>query len=150
MDRIAIFGCGGSGKTFLARRIAELLDLPLTHLHAVQFDADWNPLSDEEFGARQGELTANPRWPLKGNNVATLPVRLAANDTVICLGLPATTGLLGIVQRCWRYRGGQHERDGVDDRMIVGFLRYTATAQPSVPGPKDFSPNTRPALVLLP
>ncbi|WP_040714202.1 topology modulation protein [Nocardia takedensis] len=124
MDRIAILGCGGSGKTFLANQLAELLTLPLTHLDAVYYDADWNPLPTDEFAARQRELTAAPRWLLEGNYAATLPIRLAAADTVIFLDLPATTCLLGIAQRRWRYRGGQHERDGVYDRITLGFLRY--------------------------
>ncbi|MGW4370332.1 hypothetical protein ACWEKT_32275 [Nocardia takedensis] len=124
MDRIVILGCGGSGKTFLANQIAELLDLPLTHLDAIHYDADWNPLPGEEFAARQRALAAAPRWLLEGNYAATLPIRLAAADTVIFLDLPATTCLLGIVQRRWRYRGGQHERDGVYDRITIGFLRY--------------------------
>ncbi len=33
--------------------------------------------------------------------------------------------LPGVVQRRWRYRGGQH-RDGVHDRITWGFVRYIA------------------------
>lgn len=124
MDRIAILGCGGSGKTFLANQIAALLDLPVTHLDAVYYDTDWNPLSADEFAERQRELTAEPRWLLEGNYASTLPIRLATADTVIFLDLPATTCLLGIAQRRLRYRGGQHTRDGVYDRITLEFLRY--------------------------
>jgi adenylate kinase family enzyme len=31
MDRIAIIGCGGSGKTFLANQLAAHFDLALAH-----------------------------------------------------------------------------------------------------------------------
>jgi ABC-type phosphate/phosphonate transport system ATPase subunit len=43
VDRIAIIGCGGSGKSTVARQLAQILDAPLTHLaltsrrHANQF-----------------------------------------------------------------------------------------------------------------
>ncbi|MGH3824985.1 MAG: hypothetical protein ACRDRA_19430 [Pseudonocardiaceae bacterium] len=32
MDRIAIIGCGGSGKTIIGRHLAAVIDVPITHL----------------------------------------------------------------------------------------------------------------------
>lgn len=124
MDRVVVIGCGGSGKTYLARRLAEHLNLPLTHLDGVYYDADWNPLSQDDFTDRQRELVAQPCWLIEGNYASTLPVRLASADTVIFLDLPAITCLAGILQRRWRYRGGQHARDGVYDRITWNFVRY--------------------------
>ncbi len=122
-QRIVIIGCGGSGKTHLANQLAPLLGLPLTHLDTVYYDADWNPLPVEEFQAIQQRLVTGPRWLIEGNYAGTLPIRLAAADTVIFLDLPAITCITGVLQRRWRYRGGQH-RDGVYDRITWGFLRY--------------------------
>lgn len=78
----------------------------------------------DEFSARQGELVAAERWIIEGNYAATLPIRLAAADTVIFLDIAATTCLWGIAQRRWRYRGGQHDTDGVYDRITWKFVRY--------------------------
>ncbi len=36
--RIAVIGCGGSGKTHLARRLGALLNVPVIHLDAVYYD----------------------------------------------------------------------------------------------------------------
>lgn len=124
MDRIAVIGCGGSGKTRLARQLAAVLDLPLTHLDGIYYDADWHELPQEEFADRQRELVDRPRWLIEGNYASTLPIRLAAADTVIFLDLPAVTCLLGVLQRRWRYRGGQHANDGVFDRITISFVRY--------------------------
>lgn len=124
MDRIAIIGCGGSGKTHLANELATLVNLPLTHLDGVYYDTDWNPLPPEEFAALQRDLVAQPRWLIEGNYAGTLPIRLAAADTVIFLDLHAITCLAGIAQRRWRYRGGQHAKDGVYDRITWNFVRY--------------------------
>lgn len=124
MDRIAIIGCGGSGKSTVARQLARILDVPLTHLDTTYYDEQWNPLPQDEFAAQQEKLVAGERWIIEGNYAGTLPIRLAAADTVIFLDLPAVTCLWGITQRRWRYRGGQHQADGVYDRITWNFVRY--------------------------
>lgn len=37
---------------------------------------------------------------------------------------PRLPGLTGILQRRWRYRGGQHAKYGVYDRITWNFVRY--------------------------
>src|SRR4051812_20094908 len=123
VDRVVVIGCGGSGKTHLSWRLAVLLSVPLVHLDAEVYDAEWRPLSAEAFAARQREIIAGPRWVIDGNYVTTLPVRLVAADTVVFLDLPAWACLAGLVRRRWVYRGGQHA-DGVYDRITGEFLRY--------------------------
>lgn len=123
MDRIAIIGCGGSGKTVLSHQLAAALGISVTHLDAVYYDNGWTPLPAEKFAAIQHELVAADRWIIEGNYASTLPIRLAHADTVIFLDLPALTCLWGIAQRRWRYRGGQHA-DGVYDRITWSFIKY--------------------------
>lgn len=48
MERIAILGCGGSGKTVLARGLGAALSLPVTNLDACYYDASWNPRTTAE------------------------------------------------------------------------------------------------------
>lgn len=124
MNRIAIIGCGGSGKSMIARQLARILDAPLTHLDAVYYDVNWTPLPKDEFVAKQEKLVAGERWIIEGNYAGTLPIRLAAADTVIFLDIPAATCLWGVAQRRWRYGGGQHPQDGVYDRINWSFVRY--------------------------
>lgn len=124
MNRIAVLGCGGSGKTTLANRLGTTLGLPVTHLDAIYYDPHWNPLPQDTFAAVQRELVAAPRWVIDGNYATTLPIRLAAADTVLFLDLSAATCLLGVLRRHLRYRGAQDGRDGVYDRANRGFLRY--------------------------
>ena len=126
MERIAIVGCGGSGKSHLARVLAGHLGITPVHLDVVYYDNDWKPLDQETFASLQRHLVAAPRWIIDGNYASTLPIRLEAADTVIFLDLPAWACLWGIMQRRLRHGGGQHDAIGVYDRITWNFLRYTA------------------------
>ncbi len=126
MDRIAIIGCGGSGKSTVARHLAAVLDAPVTHLDTIYYDEQWNPLPQNEFAAKQEKIVSSERWIIEGNYASTLPIRLRAADTVLFLDLPAASCLWGIAQRRWRYRGGQHAQVGVYDRITWSFVRYIA------------------------
>jgi adenylate kinase family enzyme len=124
VDRIAIIGCGGSGKSHLARTLGTRLGITPVHLDALYYDENWEPLDQETFARLQRELVAAPRWIIDGNYASTLPIRLEAADTVIFLDLPGWTCLRGILQRRLRHGGGQHQAIGVYDRITWNFIHY--------------------------
>jgi adenylate kinase family enzyme len=124
VDRIAIIGCGGSGKSHLARELGKVLGVTPVHLDGLYYDENWQPQDKEQFAGLQRELVAAPRWVIDGNYASSLPTRLEAADTVIFLDLPAWTCLRGIAQRRLRHRGGQHAAIGVYDRITLNFIRY--------------------------
>ena len=51
MDRIAIVGCGGSGKSWLARSLGSLLGVTPVHLDGLYYDLNWKPLDHDRFAA---------------------------------------------------------------------------------------------------
>jgi adenylate kinase family enzyme len=124
MQRIAIMGCGGSGKTTIGRQLADQLGTQITHLDAIYYDDQWNKMDADKFTAVQEELVVAQTWVIDGNYAGTLPIRLKRADTVIFLDLPALTCLWGIAQRRRKYRGGQHDNTGVYDRITWGFVKY--------------------------
>jgi adenylate kinase family enzyme len=124
VDRIAIIGCGGSGKSHLARSLGTLTGITPVHLDALYYDQDWKPLDKQQFAAVQRDLVTAAQWIIDGNYASSLPIRLQAADTVIFLDLPGWACLWGIAQRRVRYRGGQHKDIGVYDRITWNFVRY--------------------------
>jgi adenylate kinase family enzyme len=116
MQRVAIIGAGGAGKTVLANQLSVLLNLPVTHLDALRYTPTWHPVPEDEFVAAQRVVTATDRWIIDGNSLASMSIRFAAADTIVFLDLPARVCLWGVLRRRWRYRGGQHA-DGVHDRI---------------------------------
>lgn len=124
MDRIAIMGCGGSGKSHLARSLGIALGITPVHLDGLYYDADWKPLDKDTFADLQRDLVAAPRWIIDGNYASCLPIRLQAADTVVFLDLPGWACLWGILQRRLRHGGGQHQAIGVYDRITWDFVQY--------------------------
>lgn len=122
--RIAIIGCGGSGKTTLGRRLATALEVPLTHLDVLYYDDEWNTLPKDKFAAVQEELVAQERWIIDGNFASTLPIRLQRATTVIFLDIHPLTCLAGIARRRIKHGGGQNDATGVYDRIHWGFIKY--------------------------
>ncbi|WP_106400082.1 P-loop NTPase family protein [Actinocorallia populi] len=124
MERVAVIGCGGSGKTTVGRRLAAVIGTTVTHLDAVYYDEHWNGLPQEEFAAVQEGLVAAPAWVIDGNYASTLPIRLRRATHVVFLDPPVLTCLWGVLQRRLRHRGGQHDETGVYDRITWGFVKY--------------------------
>jgi hypothetical protein len=87
MQRIAIIGCGGSGKTTIGRRLAAAIGTQITHLDAFYYDDEWNTLPPDKFAAVQEELVSADTWVIEGNYAATLPIRLKRATHVIFLDL---------------------------------------------------------------
>jgi adenylate kinase family enzyme len=124
--RVAVVGCGGSGKSVLARQLGVVLGIPVIHLDEIFYDHDWNPLTANEFDAVQRQLVTTPEWVIDGNYLSSMPIRLAASDTVVMMDVPTLMALWGVFQRWWRYRSGQHG-DGLHVRVTPEFLGYVAS-----------------------
>ena len=63
MQRINVVGMSCSGKTTLARAIAERLGVPHVELDALYWERDWTPASDETFRARVATAVARAGQP---------------------------------------------------------------------------------------
>lgn len=126
MRKVAVVGCGGSGKSHVARELGRILDAPVTHLDAAFYDDRWNALPIDQFTDVQRELVAQPRWVIDGNYNSTLQVRLEACDTVVLMDVSTVAALYGIFSRQIRHGAG-HKGNGVHNRIHWGVIKYVAT-----------------------
>jgi adenylate kinase family enzyme len=112
--RVAVLGCGGAGKTTLARTLADRLRLPVVHgdLHR----AEW-----ERF---QPVVLARDAWVIDAMRLGSLDERLAVADTAVFIDRGALACLLGVFRRRLRYRGGMHADHGVADFINWEFVRW--------------------------
>ena len=100
MQRVMIIGCGGAGKSTLARALGEKTGLPVVHLDQIWWaPGNWQHMEKEEFDARLLEEMKKPQWILDGNFNRTIEMRLKECDTVIYLDLPRMTCLLSWIKR---------------------------------------------------
>ena len=100
MNRVMIIGCGGAGKSTLARNLGEKTGLPVVHLDQIYWSpGDWQHLEREEFDALLMKELEKPRWILDGNFNRTMELRLERCDTVIYLDFNRITCIAGWLKR---------------------------------------------------
>ena len=89
MKRVAVFGNAGGGKSTLARRLAELTELPLYVLDMMQFNPGGVKVPQHEFLQAHADLLRRDEWIIDGfGNAALAWERFAVADTLIYVDLP--------------------------------------------------------------
>ena len=132
--KILVIGCGGAGKSTLARRMEERFSLPVVHLDKLWWLPGWVHRTQEEFDALLAVELKKPCWIMDGNFVRTLPERLQACDCCIFLDLDTKTCLDSAYARAEEFRGrarpdmteGCEEYvDPAFEEWILGFREKT-------------------------
>lgn len=126
MQRIAIVGCGGAGKSVLARKRGELTGIEVFHLDALLWQPGWVMTPRDEELALQQALIARPSWIIDGNYSGTQPLRLEAADAIVFLDLTRWICLWRILKRSIRYRGKTRPDQGPDcpEGVDLGFWKW--------------------------
>ena len=122
MTRILLLGCAGSGKTTLARRLAEKTGAPV-----IDLDAIWRGKTQEtpEFRQTMATLHAADAWISDGNFAAvTFDLRIPRTDLVVWLHRPRLTCAWRAVRRVFQ-KGEMHQRGDLLTvlKFIWGFDR---------------------------
>lgn len=100
VHRILLYGVTGSGKTYLAERLAEATGIPW---HSVDDEIGWAPGWVEVPGGEQRrrieEICAGPQWILDSAYGSWRDVVLSRADLVVALDYPRWFSLQRLVRR---------------------------------------------------
>jgi adenylate kinase family enzyme len=108
MEKVAVFGNAGAGKSTLAKRLAAITGLPLYPLDTIQFRAgryrpeekDGGKDPREEYLKIHADLLKQDRWIIDGyDSVASACERFDAADTLVYIDLPLLTHYWWITKR---------------------------------------------------
>lgn len=138
MRRVLVIGSGGAGKSTLARRLGEALDIEVVHLDVEHWRPGWVEPSKDEWKRKVEELLRGEEWIIDGNYSGTMEMRLAACDTVVFIDLPRTLCVWRALKRVVTYRHGRRPdmAEGCEESFDLKFLKwiwdYPKRTQPKV------------------
>ncbi|WP_408098371.1 adenylate kinase [Peredibacter sp. HCB2-198] len=88
MKKIIVVGTTASGKSTLARKISQILDIPHVQLDVLFWGPNWTESSDELFFAKIQTAVQGDSWVVDGNYSRGNHLTWPHADTVIWIDLP--------------------------------------------------------------
>jgi adenylate kinase family enzyme len=125
VERINVVGASGSGKSTVASRLSEMLDIPHVELDALQHQPGWAQLPVEELREQVTELTSGPRWIVDGNYSSILgDLVWSRADTLVWLDLPRAAVMRQLVPRTVTRAVTRRELWNGNREPITGLIRW--------------------------
>jgi adenylate kinase family enzyme len=124
MQRVAIVGSGGAGKSTFAGELGRLTGLPVVHLDRHHWHPGWVETPPDQWHTVLSELVAADCWILDGNYGGTFDLRFSRADTVIVLALSRWHCVSRVLWRTLRNRGREVQAAGCPERFDRKFVRW--------------------------
>lgn len=122
MDKVVIIGSPGAGKSTLAQRLGQVLEIDeVFHLDRYFWRCDWKEYPRTERNKIQQKLICGKdRWIMEGSYISSAPDRFSSADTIIFLDLPRFVCLWRVIKRhitTYRQFGRPDIPEGCTDRL---------------------------------
>jgi len=89
MQQVAIIGNAGGGKSVLARKLGNQLNIPVFQFDDLQWQPGWMPTPAKEIEVAHSQWLAQPGWIIDGwGSWEILQARFEAADTIILVDFP--------------------------------------------------------------
>lgn len=126
MRKVLVIGPGGAGKSTLARRLGELLNITVLHLDKFYWHSGWIETPKPDWLKTVEEMLKGDAWIMDGNYSGTLDIRFQACDTVIFLDMARTFCLWRVVKRALMYRNKSRPdmAEGCPERLTLEFILW--------------------------
>lgn len=138
MQRVAVIGSGGAGKSVFSRELGDRTGLPVVHLDRLFWKPSWTPRPEDEWAGIVRTEVAGERWILDGNYSGTMDARFARADTVVFLDIPMLVCLGSVIRRWARYRRetrpdmGPGNHESLDPKFLAWIINFPRTKRPKI------------------
>jgi adenylate kinase family enzyme len=89
MQRVAVIGNSGGGKSTIARRLAARLAGPCVEIDALLWQPGWHLTAVETYNAEHARLIAQERWIIDGlGRQDSIPHRLSRATHIVLVDMP--------------------------------------------------------------
>lgn len=121
-NRIILVGSAGSGKSFIAKKLADITGYPLTHLDNEFWQPGWVKTPRVEWIEKQNRLMSGEQWIIDGNYDSTMELRFNATDLVIFLDINRFVCMYS----AWRRHGKKRSDlpDYLDEKKNFEFMEF--------------------------
>ena len=110
MEKIAIIGPSGAGKTTLANDLSKILSIKVYHLDRLFWKSGWQSIDSASRIDIMESLIREKQWIIEGTYLYSSVPRLNEADTIIFLDIPVFVCLWRVIKRHHKDRG-QFRRD---------------------------------------
>jgi adenylate kinase family enzyme len=126
INKIAVIGCGGAGKSTFSTKLSRIIGIPIYHLDALNWKPGWVPTPKDEWDNIMKNLVKKEEWIIDGNYGSTIDIRLKKADTIIFLNMPTYTCIYRIFKRRIVYNNKSRPdmNEGCPEHLNLDYIKW--------------------------